>query len=104
MYWVNKVVGALVNPVYAGLIVLAVAFACTLVRRRKAAKWLLGVTLGWLWLCSMPATTRMLGVTLERGCLLDGSVPSIGSYPESDAIELHGLSLIHMTLPTIYSV
>lgn len=93
MYHLNKIVGALTNPVTLAMagVVLSVILA-VLRRRRSAVRWLI-LSVAWAWVWSTPLVGRWLGATLEREFLQDGKVPPFESYPAADAIELHGGSM-----------
>lgn len=94
MYYLNKVIWSLANPTIVLWALIAFGAYGMLVRKpRKASRVLLvgGLALMWLWMT--PLTTRLLGLPLEREWLVDGKVPQVESFPETDAIVLLGGSM-----------
>ena len=90
MYYINKIVGFLVSPIGAAIVGGIVAVVCARLGRRRLAKWLGWMTVGWLWLWMTPIMTWVVGVPLEREFLVDGKVPMVETFPEADAIILLG--------------
>lgn len=93
MYSINKIVGFVVSPiggVIAGLLCVLLLF---LLKRKRAAKWVGGLTVAWLWLWMTPIMTLVVGVPLEREFLMDGRVPLVETFPKADAIVLLGGSM-----------
>lgn len=87
MYWVNKIIWALMNP----MTIIWAMIAIGLVRRHgKWWKVLLGCGLVAMWIWMTPLMTRILGVPLEHEWLVEGKVPAVESFPEADAIVLLG--------------
>ncbi len=86
MYYLNKIVWAMVNPLAIGmLLVLAgILFACW--RRRKTCIGLLVAAVAWLWFWSMPLVADALGSSLEAEF---GPEP-IDKLPKADAIVILG--------------
>ena len=86
MYYLNKIVWAMVNPLAIGmLLVLAGAvFAC--LRRRKTCIGLLVAAVAWLWFWSMPLVADALGESLEA----EFKPVSVETLPKADAIVLLG--------------
>jgi len=87
MYYVNNIVGMLVNPlaIGAGAIILG-AILCRC-RWRKVAKWLCAFGVVWLWFWSTGAVCRWTGLALESQWLdKDGRIPLVESFPEADII------------------
>ena len=93
MYYIHKIVGFLVSPI--GIAIFGGLLALLFAKRahRRAAKWLGGLTVAWLWLWMTPIMTWVVGVPLEREFLVDGKVPLVESFPEADAIVLLGGSM-----------
>ena len=90
MYYINKIVGFLVSPI--GIAIFGGLLALLFAKRahRRAAKWLGGLTVAWLWLWMTPIMTWIVGVPLEREFLVDGRVPMVEALPDADAIVLLG--------------
>ena len=93
MYSVNKIVGFIVSPIGCAIIGGVLALLCARMRRHCLAKWLGGLTVFWLWLWMTPIMTWVVGVPLEREFLVDGRVPAVETFPETDAIVLLGGSM-----------
>ena len=93
MYYINKIVGFLVSPI--GIAIFGGLLALLFAKRahRRAAKWLGGLTVAWLWLWMTPIMTLVVGVPLEKEFLVDGRVPTVESFPEADVIVLLGGSM-----------
>jgi len=88
-YYVNKIVGGLLNPLTFGLL-LVVAGAC-LLRFRKLAGTLFAVAVAWLWIWSTPALSRATGLALERPWLdAQGRIPTVETVAPADLIVLLG--------------
>lgn len=83
---INKIVGFVVNPLFIGMMMVAVGLAFVLFRKRKAAVWTLGVSLAWFWFWSMPIVGGWLALPLER----DFPVQLAEEMPQADAIVLMG--------------
>ena len=93
MYYINKIVGFLVSPIGGAIAGGVLAFLCVKRGHRRAAKWIGGITVAWLWLWMTPIMTWVVGVPLEREFLVDGKVPAVESFPEADVIVLLGGSM-----------
>lgn len=93
MYYLNKIVGFLVNPIGGAIAGCVIAVVCARLDRKRLAKWLGGLTVAWLWLWMTSIMTWVVGVPLEREFLVDGKVPLVESFPEADAIVLLGGSM-----------
>ena len=93
MYYINKIVGFLVSPIGGAIAGGVLAFLCAKREHRRAAKWIGGITVAWLWLWMTPIMTWVVGVPLEREFLVDGKVPMVETFPEADAIVLLGGSM-----------
>ena len=83
---INKIVGFVVNPLFIGMMMVAVGLAFVLFRKRKSAVWTLGVSLAWFWFWSMPIVCGWLAMPLER----DFPVQLAEDMPTADAIILLG--------------
>ncbi len=86
MYYLNKIVWALVNPLAIAILLMgaAVMFGC--IRRRKTCVGLLVASVTWLWFWSAPVVANALGSSLEAEA---GMVP-VEQLPQADAIVLLG--------------
>ena len=93
MYYINKIVGFLVSPIGGAIAGGVLAFLCAKREHRRAAKWIGGITVAWLWLWMTPIMTWVVGVPLEREFLADGKVPTVESFPGADVIVLLGGSM-----------
>lgn len=93
MYYINKTVGFIVSPIGIAIISGVLAFLCAKRGHRRAAKWVSGLTVAWLWLWMTPIMTWIVGVPLERDFLVDGRVPAVETFPEADVIVLLGGSM-----------
>ena len=93
MYYINKIVGFAVSPIGGAIAGLLCALAFSLLKRKRAAKWIGGLTVAWLWLWMTPLMTWVVGVPLEGEFLVDGRVPLVETFPKADAIVLLGGSM-----------
>ncbi len=93
MYYINKIVGFLVSPIGGAIAGGVLALLCAKRGRLRAAKWIGGITVAWLWIWMTPIMTWVVGVPLEREFLVDGKVPMVETFPEADAIVLLGGSM-----------
>ena len=86
MYYLNKIVWAMVNPLALGLllVVAGIVFAC--LRKRKTCVGLLVSAVTWLWFWSMPIVSDALGVSLES----EFPPAPVEQLPQADAIILLG--------------
>lgn len=100
MYYVNKIVGWILSPLGMFFLALALAYALSVVARRKgergrrwavAAKCVLGVSVAFLWIMSCGITTRFIGAGLETDWERPGMPHgSIEGLPDADAIVVLG--------------
>ena len=90
MYYLNKTVGFVISPIGIAIFGGLVALLCSMFKRQRMAKWLGWLTVAWLWLWMTPIMTWVVGVPLEREFLVDGRVPAVETFPETDAIILLG--------------
>ena len=93
MYYLNKIIGFLVSPIGMAIFGGLLALLCAKRGHRRAAKWFGGLTVAWLWLWMTPIMTWVVGVPLEREFLVDGKVPTVETFPRTDAIVLLGGSM-----------
>lgn len=93
MYYINKIVGFIVSPIGGVIAGLLCSWAFSLLGRKRVAKWVGCLTVAWLWLWMTPIMTWVVGVPLEREFLVDGRVPMVETFPESDVIVLLGGSM-----------
>ena len=90
MYYLNKTVGFVISPIGIAIFGGLVALLCARFKRQRMAKWLGGLTVAWLWIWMTPIMTWVVGAPLEREFLVDGKVPTVETFPETDAIILLG--------------
>ena len=93
MYYLNKTVGFVISPFGLAILAGLLALLSTKFKRQRLAKWLGWLTVVWLYLWMTPIMTWVVGVPLEREFLVDGRVPMVETFPESDAIVLLGGSM-----------
>ena len=86
MYYLNKIVWALVNPLVLGmlLVIAGIVFAC--LKRRRTCVGVLVAAVVWLWIWSMPLVAEALGASLESEF---AEVP-VERLPQADAVILLG--------------
>jgi len=67
MYYLNKIVGAFLNPLGIGLLLLAAVMGLKGLRRlRGATGWTVALAFVWLWIWSTGAMGRWIGLSLEK--------------------------------------
>lgn len=93
MYYLNKIIGFLISPIGIAIVGLVIAIVCAWLKRVRLARWIVGVTVVWLWVWMTPFMTRFVGAPLEREFLICGRVPAVESFPEADAIVVLGGSM-----------
>ena len=93
MYYLNKTVGFVISPIGIAILGGLVSLLCAKFKRQRMAKWLGMLTITWLYLWMTPIMTWVVGVPLEREFLVDGRVPTVEIFPETDAIVLLGGSM-----------
>ena len=86
MYLLNKIVGACLNPLVIGLVLIVVGGLCLWRSWRKTGFGLLIGAVVWLWLWSTPMTYRWMGGALES----EWPVVKAEDAPTADAIVLLG--------------
>ena len=86
MYFLNKIIGGLLNPLVIGLVLVIVGGLCLWRNWRKAGFGLLIGAVAWLWLWSTPMMYRWLGGALES----EWPVVKAEDAPTADAIVLLG--------------
>ena len=90
MYYLNKVVGAITNPLSQAMLSVVVGFVLMVIGRKRLGLTLIACSVSWLWLWATPIMTLFVGVPLEREFLVDDCVPIVETYPTADAIMLLG--------------
>ena len=93
MYSLNKIIGYLISPVGFTMALVAAAVLARILGRRRLAGWAVLLALANFWIWSTPWMTQWMGAALESEFLVDGRVPEVESFPQSDAIVLHGGSM-----------
>lgn len=86
MYVLNKIVGALLNPLALGLLLVLAAALCAGFRRVRAACVCAAVAFAWFWFWSTKTAFLMLGLPLET----EFPVEKAEDAPVCDAIVLLG--------------
>ena len=86
MFYLNKIVGAIVNPIVMALILLVIGMALGARRRKRLALGFVGGGVLWLWLWSTPMMYRWVGLGLER----EWPVVLAEDAPKADAIVILG--------------
>lgn len=84
--FINKAVGFVANPLFVGIVIVAVGLVFVLLKKRRAAVVALGSALAWFWFWSMPIVSGWLALPLEE----DYPVQLAENMPEADAIVLLG--------------
>ena len=90
MYIINKIVGFVVSPVGMAIVGGLAALLCARLKHPCAARRIGWLVVAWLWLCTTPAMTWLVGAPLEREFLVDGRVPAVSTHQRSDAIVVLG--------------
>ena len=86
MYYLNKIVGVMLNPVAVALILMVIGMVFVARgRKRLAMGFVLGASV-WLWLWGTPLVYRFVGVGLER----EWPVVLAEDAPKADAIVILG--------------
>ena len=83
---INKTVGFVVNPLFAGMVLVVIGLMLVRRKKTKAASWTLGAALAWFWFWAMPIVGAFLGLHLEK----DYPVQLAEDMPKADAIVLLG--------------
>lgn len=83
---INKVVGFILNPLFVGILLIAVGFILVLRKKARWASWALGAALVWFWFWSMPIVGDWLCLPLEE----DYPVQLAEDMPNADAIVIMG--------------
>ena len=86
MNTINKIVGFVANPLFVGIVAVALGQTFVLLKKRKAVMWTLGTALSWFWFWSMPIVGGWLALPLEE----DFPVQLAEDMPTADAIVLMG--------------
>lgn len=90
MYYLNKIVGAITNPLSLTVLSIVVGLIFAIRDRKRLGLTLIGCSVTWLWLWATPIMTYLVGAPLEREFLVDGRVPRVETFPTADAIVLLG--------------
>ena len=83
---INKIVGFVANPLFVGIVAVALGQTFALLKKRKAVMWTLGTALSWFWFWSMPIVGGWLALPLEE----DYPVQLAEDMTKADAIVLMG--------------
>ena len=86
MYYLNKIVWAMVNPFAIGMLLVVAGVVFAYLRRRKTCVGVLVAAVAWLWFWSMPLVSDALGASLEA----EFKPEPISRLPTADAIVLLG--------------
>lgn len=86
MYYLNKIVWAMVNPLALGMLFVIAGIVLACLKRRKTCVGVLVAAVVWLWFWSMPLVAEALGASLESEF---AEVP-VEQLPQADAIVLLG--------------
>lgn len=86
MYYINKIIDGLVNPLAIGVMLLVLAGILLARGRKKLGGGMLGAGLVWLYFWSMPVVSSFFGYTLER----QWPPQTAESVPAGDVIVLLG--------------
>ena len=84
--FINKLVGFVVNPLFVGMLLVAVGLVLLLRKKARPASWALGMALVWFWFWSMPIVGGWLCLPLEE----DYPVKLAEELPTADAIVVMG--------------
>ena len=84
--FINKAGGFVANPLFVGIVIVAVGLVFVLLKKRRAAVVALGSALAWFWFWSMPIVSGWLALPLEE----DYPVQVAENMPEADSIVLLG--------------
>lgn len=93
MYYINKFVGYVTNPVVIAALGGLLSFIAWKFKRRRIAKWIGLGSVVWLWFWMTPLSILIVGAKLEQEFLVDGRVPEIELFPNGDVIVLLGGSM-----------
>ena len=66
MYYLNKIIGAFLNPLGIGLLLMLLAIALARLKRRRLSCMCGLLSIAWLWFWSTGAAGRWIGLSLER--------------------------------------
>ena len=86
MYYLNKIVWAMVNPLVLGMLLAAAGLVFACLKWRKSCIGLLSGAIAWLGIWSMPLVAESLGASLESEF---ADVP-VEQLPQADVIVLLG--------------
>lgn len=86
MFYLNKIIGAVLNPISIALLSSLAGVALSAAGRRRIGLALVTCSLVWLWLWSTPAVYRFVGGSLES----EWPIVDAADAPRADAIVLLG--------------
>ncbi|MBQ4199729.1 MAG: YdcF family protein [Kiritimatiellae bacterium] len=90
MYYLNKIVGYVISPLGIAMLAAIIALLCGWGSHIRLARAVAVLAALWLWFWMTPIATFLIGTQLEREFLVDGRVPNIETYQETEAIVLLG--------------
>lgn len=93
MYYINKLVGVLINPLVLAGVIASAGMFFALKRRRRSGYCIAAGAAALLWFWSTPLMTVIVGAPLESEFLKDGRVPEVESFSAVDAIVVLGGSM-----------
>ena len=86
MYYLNKIIGAFLNPLGIGLLLVLLAIVLARLKRRRLSCMCGLLSIAWLWFWSTGFAGRMIGLSLEREF-----PPQLAeAMPQADAIVVLG--------------
>lgn len=83
---INKIVGAIINPLSIGMLLVLAGAVAVWFKRCQFAKWMLCIAFVWFWVWSMPVMRGWLALPLESKFAVFG----VEDLPAADAIVLMG--------------
>ena len=86
MYYINKVVGAFLNPLGIGLLLMLFAIILARLKRYRLFRMCGLISIVWLWFWSTGVAGRMIGLSLER----EFPPQPAETMPQADAIVVLG--------------
>ena len=102
MYYLNKIIDGLVNPLALGVLLLVFAGILLARGRKKLGGGLLGAGFIWLWFWSMPIVSSLFGYLIER----QWPPQPVEQVPTADVIVLlgggMGADLAKVPYPNLY--
>ena len=99
MYYINKIVGAFLNPLGIGLLLVLLAIVLAQLKRRRLSCVCGLLSIAWLWFWSTGAAGRLIGLPLERAF-----PPQLAeAMPAADAIVVLGGGVWENTNACLYA-